>query len=353
MTGGETGAETGGGLGGGLPADAMWMRVEERSAAAGARRRATVLAERLGFDGERLGQVQLAATEMATNLIKHAREGEMMLRIARDGTSAELELLSMDRGPGMADVPGSRVDGYSTSGTLGIGLGAIDRLADRSGLHSVPGHGTVMFARFHQPGDGAAPEPEFCGLTRPIDGEQECGDAYAVRSEGGVVHVMLCDGLGHGPLAARASREAVEAMRSMPLPARPVEILRRVHQRLSSTRGGAVAVAALDPAARRVRFAGLGNIAAWTVASGRRHGMVSVPGIAGAQARTFREHVHDLPAGAAVVLHSDGLTDRWDAALQPDPSVHDPLLVAGALMRDAGVRRDDRCVVAVVPRGGR
>ncbi|GAA0211636.1 SpoIIE family protein phosphatase [Actinomadura nitritigenes] len=348
------GALTGAGPEGGAPAgDALWMRVEERSAAAGARRRATVLAERLGFTGERLGQVQLAATEMATNLIKHAREGEMMARIARHGTFAELELLSMDRGPGMADVPGSRVDGYSTSGTLGIGLGAIDRLADRSGLHSVPGHGTVLFARFHQPGGGAVPEPAFCGLTRPIDGEQECGDAYAVRTEAGVVYVMLCDGLGHGPLAARASREAVDAVRRMALPARPAEILRHVHQRLSSTRGGAVAVAAVDPAARQVRFAGLGNVAAWTVGSGRRRGMISVPGIAGAQARTFREHVYDLPAGAGVVLHSDGLTDRWDAALQPDPSGHDPLLVAGALMRDAGVRRDDRCVVAVVPRDGR
>ena len=277
------GALTGAGPEGGAPAgDALWMRVEERSAAAGARRRATVLAERLGFTGERLGQVQLAATEMATNLIKHAREGEMMARIARHGTFAELELLSMDRGPGMADVPGSRVDGYSTSGTLGIGLGAIDRLADRSRLLSVPGHGTVLFASFHQPGGGAVPEPAFCGLTRPIDGEQECGDAYAVRTEAGVVYVMLCDGLGHGPLAARASREAVDAVRRMALPARPAEILRHVHQRLSSTRGGAVAVAAVDPAARQVRFAGLGNVAAWTVGSGPRRGMISVPGIAGA-----------------------------------------------------------------------
>ncbi|MFA1538874.1 ATP-binding protein [Actinomadura monticuli] len=348
------GALSGAGPAGGPPVgDAVWMRVEEVSAAAGARRRATVLAERLGFGGERLGQIQLAATEMATNLIKHARQGEMMARIARNGGSAELELLSIDRGPGMADVRGSRVDGRSTSGTLGIGLGAIDRLADRIGLHSLPGHGTVMFARFHQPGGVIAPEPPYCGLTRAIDGETECGDAYVARVEDGVVYAMLCDGLGHGPLAARASREAVEAVERMVLPARPVEILRHVHRRLSSTRGGAVAVAAVDPAARKVRFAGLGNVAAWIVGSGRRQGMISVPGIAGAQARTFREHVYDLPAGAAVVLHSDGLTDRWDPGLQPDPSGHDPLLVAAALMRDAGVRHDDRCVVAVAPRDGR
>ncbi|MES9537652.1 ATP-binding protein [Actinomadura sp. NPDC000600] len=335
--------------------DAVWLRAEEPSAAAGARRQAVRLAERLGFAGERLGQIQLAVTEAASNLAKHAVRGEILVRIVRTGEDAALEVVCLDRGPGMADVRASRLDGHSTSGTLGLGLGSIERLADRSGMHSLPGAGTVLYAGFRPSGGrGASPEPgpPFAGLTRPIDGERECGDAFAARLDGGTVYAMVCDGLGHGPMAARAAQEAVRAMREAVLPARPIDLLRQVHQRLGATRGGAVAVASVDPAADVVHYAGLGNVAGWILGPDRRHGMISVPGIAGAKTRTMREHTYALPRGAAVVMHSDGLTDKWDAAGLPAPS-RGPLLIAADLLRSAGVRHDDRCVLAVTTPGRR
>ncbi|MFI0486957.1 ATP-binding protein [Actinomadura sp. 9N215] len=344
-----------------LAGESLRVRVEERSAAAGVRRRITALAERLGFGGERLGQVQLAATEAATNLAAHALQGEMLLRIVRDGGGAALEFVCLDRGPGIADVPVSRTDGYSTSGTLGLGLGSIERLADRSGLYSRPRIGTVSYARFQPPGssasgisapgtDAGAPPP-IAGLTVPIDGEDECGDAYTARLVDGAVYAMLCDGLGHGPLAARAAWAAVRAVHEAPSPSRPADVLRRVHRGLESTRGGAVAVAAVEPAAGRVRFAGIGNVAAWIVGPDRRHGMVSVPGIVGAHAERIREQAYDLPRGAVVVLHSDGLTGRWRLAGQPGLLGRDALLIAATVLRDAGLRHDDRSVLAVTTSG--
>ncbi|MFA1546915.1 ATP-binding SpoIIE family protein phosphatase [Actinomadura chokoriensis] len=336
--------------------DSVWARVEEGSSAAGLRRHATRMAERLGFTAEPLGRIQIAVTEAATNLSKHAEQGEMLVRVVRAGDDAALEIVCLDRGPGIADVSGSRRDGYSTSGSLGIGLGAIERLADHSGMHSLPSTGTVLFARFLRPhGEAAAPSssvPPFAGLTRPIEGEQECGDAYAARTEGGTVYAMLCDGLGHGPMAARASSEAVAVLREAALPAAPVDLLAQVHRRLGATRGGAVAVAAVDPGAGTVRFAGLGNVAGWIIGPERRHGMISVPGIAGAQSRRLREQVYDLPPGAVVVLHSDGLTDKWDVVGRPGPG-RDPLLIAADLLRVAGVRHDDRGVLVVTTAGRR
>ncbi|TDD82967.1 transcriptional regulator [Actinomadura darangshiensis] len=336
--------------------ESLRVRVEEASAAAGVRRRITALAGRLGFGAERLGQVQLAATEAATNLAAHARQGEMLMRIVRDGGAAALEFVCVDRGPGIADVPVSRMDGYSTTGTLGLGLGSIERLADRSGLCSRPRAGTVLYARFLPPGTpagrGAADAP-FAGLTLPIDGEEECGDAYTVRLVDGTAYAMLCDGLGHGPLAARAAWEAVRGVHEAALPGRPADILQHVHRRMAPTRGGAVAVAAVEPAAGRVRFAGIGNVAGWIVGPERRQGMISVPGITGTHAKRIREHDYDLPPGAAVVLHSDGLTGRWGLADQPGLLGRDPLLIAASLLRDAGVRRDDRSVLAVTTSGWR
>ncbi|MFI0412026.1 ATP-binding protein [Actinomadura sp. 3N508] len=336
------------------PGESLRVRVEEQSAPAGVRRRITALAERLGFGGDRLGRVQLAATEAATNLVKHARRGEMLLRIVRDGGAAALEFVCLDHGPGIADVPVSRTDGYSTSGTLGLGLGSIERLADHSGLYSRPQVGTVLYARFRPPGDttpGAGTMPPLAGLTVTLDGEEECGDAYTARLVDGTVYAMLCDGLGHGPLAARAAWAAVRATHEVASPSRPADVLRCAHRRMAATRGGAVAVAAIEPAAGRVRFAGVGNVAAWIVGPERRHGMVSVPGIVGSHAERIREHAYPLPPGAVVVLHSDGLTGRWRLADQPGLLARDPLLVAAAVLRDAGSRHDDRSVLAVTTSG--
>jgi hypothetical protein len=124
-------------------------------------------------------------------------------------------------------------------------------------------------------------------------------------------------------------------------------VLGRIHTAMRGTRGGAVAVADLDLVRRTVRFSGLGNIAASVVVDGRKHSMVSVPGIAGYQARTIKAFDHPLPADATVVLHSDGLTERW--VPRNRLFLGEPLVVAAALLRDAGVRKDDAGVLVARP----
>jgi anti-sigma regulatory factor (Ser/Thr protein kinase) len=189
------------------PGDLRWLRVEDPSAAAACRGAAMALASRLGFAATRTDQLTLAVTEAASNLDKHASQGSMLLRIARHDGSPGIEMVTIDAGPGFRDANAALRDGHSTSGTLGIGLGAIGRLADFCDLYSVPGHGTALVARFWAtPHPGATP---YAGLVRPITGETECGDVFgAVQTESQLTGV-LCDGLGHGPLAASAALQAV------------------------------------------------------------------------------------------------------------------------------------------------
>ena len=149
------------------PGDQRWLRVEDPSAAAGCRAAATALASRLEFPADRSDQLVLAVTEAASNLHKHASRGSMLLRITRAGDTPGIEMVTIDVGPGLRDAGAAMRDGHSTSGTLGIGLGAIQRLADFCDLYSAPGHGTVLVARFW-------PEPrsgtDSCaGLARPIE----------------------------------------------------------------------------------------------------------------------------------------------------------------------------------------
>jgi anti-sigma regulatory factor (Ser/Thr protein kinase) len=331
-----------------LTDDGTWFRVEPNGTGA-VRRTAARLAAEIGLSEGRAGDCAIVVAEVVSNLEKHAEEGMLLLRTVRHGGGAGIEVIAIDRGPGMADVGRSARDGYSTAGTLGIGLGAITRLASWYDTYSNPGQGTVLVAQVWP----AKVRPGWvAGVPRPLPGEQVCGDAYAARSVaapgGGAPprrQVMLCDGLGHGPLAAAAAQAAVNAFRGA-APGGTVATVEHLHHRLRSTRGAAVAVAELDGEGGVVRYCGLGNIAGAVVADGAAHRMVSLPGIAGHQRRRLREYEYRLPADGLVVLHSDGVRDRWLPNQYPGLFDRAPQLVAAVLLRDAGLRRDDACVLA-------
>ncbi|MGV9328495.1 ATP-binding protein [Streptosporangium sandarakinum] len=321
-----------------------WRRAEDASAIGALRRVAVTLAEARGFGEEDAGRVAVAVSEAASNLVKHAVEGVMLIRPHPEMPEA-IEVVALDRGPGMRDVSRALRDGYSTTGTLGIGLGGIARMASGYEVHSMPGRGTVLGMYFAIRG-APRPEARASGVTRPIGEEVVCGDAFAIVETGTTTTVMLCDGLGHGGFAAQASQEAVRLfLKDADQP--PVTILERLHGGMRQTRGGAAAVAHIDRAAGRVTFAGLGNVSAWIASQDGRQGMISVPGIAGHQARTLRQYEYDMPPEGVVVLHSDGLSDRWDITSYPGLVTRSPSVIAATLLRDAGTRRDDACVVAV------
>ncbi|GAB3355541.1 hypothetical protein GCM10027452_23090 [Micromonospora halotolerans] len=143
-----------------------------------------------------------------------------------------------------------------------------------------------------------------------------------------------------GQLAARAPGRVGQAEQRSPDP------VQHLHRAIGHTRGAALAVAEPDLVSGLLRYAGLGNIAAMIVAVGeRRRGLVSLPGIAGHQRPSVREYDYPFPAGATLVMHSDGVVDRWDLADYPGLAGRAPLLVAATLLRDAGIRRDDACVL--------
>ena len=101
------------------------IAVSEASQIGEARREAAQLAADLGFDEAGAGRAALVANELASNLVKHAGGGEVLL----DGSTQGLDVLAIDRGPGIANLKACMADGYSTAGTLGHGLGAVKRLA--------------------------------------------------------------------------------------------------------------------------------------------------------------------------------------------------------------------------------
>jgi anti-sigma regulatory factor (Ser/Thr protein kinase) len=327
----------------GLLDSGVWFRVETAASASAVRRTTERLAAELAMSEKSIADLAIVVAEAAGNLVKHADEGQLLVRPVRAGDQAGVELIAIDSGPGMSDVARSAGDGHSTAGTLGIGLGAILRQASWSDLHSVPGKGTVLAI---QVWPGAVPEPAWAaGLTRPLTGEPVSGDGFAWRDVEGRRQVLVCDGLGHGRLAAAATQEALRAFAAAAAQP-PAAVVEALHRTLGHTRGAALAVAELDQERGCVRYAGLGNIAGTVLApDGSRRGMVSLPGIAGHQKRQIREYEYELLPGASVLMHSDGVVDRWRAGDYPGLLTHAPQTIAATVLRDAGTRRDDAGVL--------
>ena len=164
---------------------------------------------------------------------------------------------------------------------------------------------------------------------------------------------MLCDGLGHGLLANLASQAALVEFARAPA-AGPRDVLEYIHERTRHTRGVVAAIAELDRIRGIVRFAGIGNIAATVTTpsaanSGARRAMVSMPGIVGQQRIQVREFEYALAPDALVILHSDGLTDRWSLDTYPGLATRSAVVIAATLLRDAGTRRDDAAALVAMP----
>ena len=287
-------------------------------------------------------------TELAGNLVRHARQGELILSVLKRGAICGVEVLSVDRGPGVVDFRRCLTDGFSTVNTPGNGLGAVVRMADEFDVYSVPDQGTALVVRIW-----ASPLPlprsgttlETGAVCLPVAGEQECGDAWAmVEPSAGRSVLMVADGLGHGPAAALASSAAIETLRSN-ASHEPAEVLQAAHQALRGTRGAAVAVALVDQNRRQVKFSGVGNISAVVIGTESRHGMVSHSGTIGMDARKFQEFIYPWMPGSLLLMHSDGLSTQWKLERRSPLASSHLALIAGSLYREHGRIRDDVTVV--------
>lgn len=321
------------------PTTTQLRHVIDDSSKVGEARRAAQTLANFELNADIAGKVALAATELANNLLLHAGGGELLIQpIGVDDTQA-IELLAIDRGPGMADVTRCLSDGYSTAGTPGTGLGAVRRVASHFDIHSTPGEGTVVMARF-----GAADDLRVGAVNIALEGEIECGDSWAIARDESGIALMVVDGLGHGTFAAEAARVAIEAFRANPF-APPQEILLRANGLMSKTRGGAAACARLS--GDNLSYAGVGNISGALVGQGRSQGLVSHNGTLGLNQRRTQQFEYRRAPGGILIMHSDGVSARWELKNNADLLARHPAVIAGVIYRDHARGRDDATVVVV------
>jgi len=291
-------------------------------------------------------------TEIGTNILKYGGGGEMILRLCSDQGAEGMEIIAWDRGPGIADLSISARDGYSTSGTLGFGMGAITRLSSVSDMYSVPSGGMAVFARVSRPAvESSAYSPAHrllaSGLSIAKPGQEACGDMWAEKRIDGARWVTVIDGLGHGPMAAVASNAAVQAFHAAPAHASPADVIRTAHTQLKGTRGAVMAVAAIRPALGIIEFAGVGNITAVLVHESETKRLMSSDGTVGYSLRTVRDQSLTWHRDSTLAMTSDGLSTRWNLNEHPWLISRHPSLISAVLYRDFSRNNDDATAVVV------
>ena len=131
---------------------------------------------------------------------------------------------------------------------------------------------------------------------------------------------MIVDGLGHGSLAAVAAERALDSFAAAPGET-PRALLERAHRSLSSTRGAAAAIARLTGKSH-LSYAGIGNISGYLIGSEKSQGLVSHNGTLGVTITRLQQFEYERSADSLLVMHSDGLSARWD--LRKDPVLRAP-----------------------------
>lgn len=339
----------------GFPRLSARLVVHDQLQVSTSRLHAMAMARAHGFPRDAVDRVGVVADEMAANILRHAGTGDIIFRMTGETGSGCIEILALDKGPGIGDIRRAMRTSESVSANAPAnGLPVVRKHADLFDIYSPPGRGTAVVAHV----GACASEAACCACgesaTRgtmgavcvPVQGEQECGDSWAIETIGGRQVVLVVDGLGHGPEAAIAAQVAVNVFRDEP-DEDATGILRDMHVALHNTRGAAISMAVLDVATRISTFCGVGNVEGRIVTQSANRHMLPQNGIVGHNMPRLQCAETPWPADGRLVMHSDGISSRWRADHYPGLLARHPALLAGVLFRDNARARDDATVIVL------
>jgi anti-sigma regulatory factor (Ser/Thr protein kinase) len=325
-------------------------RVEERSFVSYLKREIHSEVSHARFSETRAGEIDIIVSELCSNLIKHVGNGEVLYRVFDVGEhDSRFEILCIDKGPGMMDVPRMMKDGMSTANTLGHGLGAIERLSDVSQVYSVPNWGTIVYAKVTTETSkwvaksGLDVDIRALNVNKPR--EVVCGDGYRIKRKGAEVRIFFGDGLGHGEFAKEAVDRAGDFFMSCG-ENDPVSILRGMHEQVRRTRGLVATVAICDLAKNEWSICGIGNILGRMYSGVTYRNYMSYNGTVGLNIpNSMKESVYKIEKNQHLILCSDGIRTRWDLNRFPSVFKYDSTLLAAALYSDFTRRNDDSSIL--------
>jgi anti-sigma regulatory factor (Ser/Thr protein kinase) len=303
----------------------------------------------LGFPDEHCEEIALAVTELASNLIRHASRGTITIGAVDESGRSGIEIKSVDHGPGISDPEQAITDGYSTAGGLGLGLGTVNRPMDELEIYPGPEGGLhITCRRWIRPRSiPTAPGAlAFGAATRSWRKLPENGGAFIFKRWERRALAGVIDGLGHGPLAQRASqtaRQYIEQHFDQPLES----LFRGVGRACRATRGVVMALARFDLARQKLMVAGIGNIAVRLPGGPRPLHLIIRRGVVGLNAPDPVPAEFPWTPASLLIMHSDGACADWDWSDFSDLAREAPAIIARRLLSKLGRTDDDATVIVV------
>jgi len=339
------------------------QEIKDEAQVGAARRGVRRHAARLGFDEDKLSEIDIVVQEIGTNAARYASGGGCLHWTSVLGDEPGLELFYSDDGPGIYDLDRALRDGFSSGGSLGTGFGAMRRLLDEFDAFSVPKgttrrlvasrrktFGTAILGRkwVAPPGEksrDARRLSRHVGVwSRARPGEEMNGDAYFIGGHGDEMLLAVVDGLGHGHganEAAQAALDTLEQWRGEPLG----ETVLAVHDALRATRGAVMGAVVLNSRSETFTYAGVGNVEMRVLGSPEPARPIPTNGTLGARLSQLRVWPHRWAEGTTLVLASDGISASWDITAYPGLLGKSQQLLAGILLRDFSRDSDDATVL--------
>lgn len=319
------------------------------------RRMVGALSRALGFSEVQCAKLVTAVSEAATNILKHGVKGEILVRSLNFAGTPGIEILALDNGPGIENIRLAMENGFSTSGSLGIGLGAIKRSSEIFDIYSLPDRGTALLIRIYSkkiPQTNIKPRYFTIGaVCVPKHGEEIYGDSWGVEQDLKRAIFAIIDGLGHGVNAATASQEALYLFRKN-YTRRPSDIIRIFHEELKHTVGCAAGVTEISISQGIINYCGVGNTSGVLITQENARSFTSHSGIIGYRVSKVVEYEYPLPGNKppwVLLLHTDGLSSNWKLEDYPGLLMKHPSIIAGVLYRDHGRKNDDVTIVVAKP----
>ncbi|MEJ8802092.1 stage II sporulation protein E [Pontibacter sp. H249] len=327
----------------------------ERSFASITKRDITKLAESWGFSQVEVGKINIVIAELLSNLAKFSVNGGEILIKPIGNPINSIEILCLDRGPGMSEPLRMMEDGVSTFGSMGEGLGAVKRQSSLFDLYSLPNFGTVILVQISKniALSKIIPSPariDIGYVMVPKPNETICGDGFTFTTQHNRTDILALDGLGHGANANEASALAIAAFKEN-LNLDSANRLRAIHTAIKRSRGAVGFTASI--ANGTIEYCGIGNIAgklysqeASPIAGSQYKNIISYNGILGHNIpTTLNNQQLEWVRNKTLVLHSDGLKSRWELTKYPNLLRHHPTTIAAVLYLDHSRHSDDTLVV--------
>ena len=326
-----------------------------------ARRKIAIIAKEIGFTKKQINEISVTVAELGNNLIFHnAIEGQIICSEIKAANKHGLQIICKDSGPGIADISAVMEEGFSSAGTLGIGLKAVRRMMDEFQINSTMrgenlplDSGTTIIVKKYlltkeSPEKKIKDEVGFGIFTRSKLGEKFNGDNYFLKRFSDKILFAVVDGVGHGKEAYDASMVVVSYLQEN-YNKSIEDIINDLHVKLRKMRGVSMSIALIDESKNILSFIGIGNIITKVYSSVEEIKPVNSNGILGVAVRHFKVSNYRWNQKNVIIMASDGISSKFDFKENPLLINEHPIMIAFTILKNFGKTIDDATVLVGGP----